>query len=149
MNKKVKNATPLKYDDIQFKSKLEVKAYQLFKESGFSPEYEKHTYEVWKGRKFNVPCYDCHNDRKQHKDVWSLNEYKTQSIKYTPDFTFMSGNTFIVVEIKGFANDRYPYVKKLFRSWLEDNIPQSIFLEIHNKKQLVAAVDIIKNINNQ
>lgn len=146
MNKKVKNATPLEYDGIHFKSQLEVKAYKALQEEGFNPEYEKHTYEIWKGRKFTVPCYDMHNNRKLHKDTWELNEYKAQSIKYTPDFTFSVGDTFIVMEIKGFANDRYPYVKKLFRTWLEENIPQSVFFEIHNVKQLRAAVEIIKNI---
>ena len=147
LNKKVKNATPLFYDGIHFKSILEVDTYKMLQDEGFNPKYEKHTYEVWKGRRFNVPCYDFHNNRKLHKNVWELNKYKAQSIKYTPDFTFYAGDTFIVVEVKGYANDRYPYVKKLFRTWLDENIPDSMFFEIHNKRQLKAAVDIIKNIN--
>lgn len=147
MNKKVKNATPLFYDNIQFKSTLEVTAYKALKEEGFNPQYEKHTYEVWEGRKFSVPCYDMHNNRKLHRDAWELNSYKAQSIKYTPDFTFTVGNTFIIIEVKGYANERYAYVKKLFRSWLDDNCPDSAFFEIHNKRQLNAAIDIIKNIN--
>lgn len=142
-NLKVRNATPLVFEGIEFKSKLEVEAYRLLREEGFLPEYEKHTYEVWKGGKFSVPCYDFHHDRKQHRDVWGLNRYRTQSIKYTPDFTFMSGNVFIVMEIKGYANDRYPYIKKLFRRWLDANIPKSMFLEIHNRRQLDAAIKII------
>lgn len=145
MNKKIKNATPLECDGIQFRSKLEVKTYQALKEEGFNPEYEKHTYEVWKGRKFKVPCYDLHNNRKLHKDTWELNEYKVQSIKYTPDFTFHINDTLIVIEVKGFANDRYPYIKKLFRTWLEENTPNSIFFEIHTQKQLRTAIEIIKN----
>ena len=149
-NKKVKNATPLFYDGITFKSKIEVAAYKAFKENGFNPQYEKHTYEVWKGRKFNVPCYDMHNNRKLHHDTWELNNYKTQSIKYTPDFTFSINNTNIIVEVKGYANDRYPYVKKLFRTWLEENQPNSMFFEVHNQKQLRAAIDIIKKfLNNE
>lgn len=144
MNKKVKNATPLLYDNIQFKSKIEVAAYKALKSEGFNPQYEKHTYEVWEGRKFNVPCYDVHNNRKLHHDTWELNSYKTQSIKYTPDFTFKVNNTLIIFEIKGHPNDRYPYIKKLFRAWLEENEPQSIFFEVHNQKQLKAAIEIIK-----
>lgn len=149
MNKKVKNATPLLYDGIQFKSKLEVETYRALKEEGFSPEYEKNTYEVWKGRKFLVPCYDMHNNRKLHKNVWELNQYKVQSIKYTPDITFKIESTLIIIEVKGFANDRYPYVKKLFRTWLENNYPQSVFFEIHNKKQLKAAIEIIRKYKNE
>ena len=149
MNKKVKNATPLLYDNIQFKSTLEVTAYKALKQEEFNPQYEQHTYEVWKGRKFSVPCYDLHNNRKLHKDTWELNNYKVQGIKYTPDFTFTVGDVFIIMEVKGYANDRYPYVKKLFRSWLEENIPQSIFFEVHNRKQLMAAIEIIKQIKLQ
>lgn len=119
-------------------------AYKALKAEGFNPQYEKHTYEVWKGRKFNVPCYDLHNNRKLHKDIWELNSYKLQSIKYTPDFTFKVNDTLIIFEVKGFANNRYPYIKKLFRAWLEENEPQSIFFEVHNQKQLRAAIEIIK-----
>lgn len=148
MNKKVKNATPLSYDGIQFKSILEVDTYKRLQEEGYVPEYEKHTYEVWEGRRFSVPCYDFHNNRKLHKNKWELNTYKAQSIKYTPDFTFYAGDTFIVVEVKGFANDRYPYVKKLFRTWLDDNMPESMFFEIHNRRQLDSAIEIIKQQSN-
>jgi hypothetical protein len=50
----------------------------------------------------------------------------------------------IVIEVKGYANDRYPYQKKLFLKYLEDHHPNSAFFEIHNKKQLKAAIDVIK-----
>lgn len=149
-NKKVINATPYEYNGISFKSKLEVNTYKLLQQEGFNPEYEKHTYEVWKGRRFNVPCYDLHNNRKLHKNTWEANEYKAQSIKYTPDFTFTiidSNNNpiFIAVEAKGQPNDVYPYKKKLFRAYLDDNIPNSMFFEVHNLKQLKSAIQIIKS----
>jgi hypothetical protein len=48
------------------------------------------------------------------------------------------------VEAKGKQNDVYPYKKKLFREWLEENAPHSMFFEIHNQKQLKAAIDVIK-----
>jgi hypothetical protein len=54
-----------------------------------------------------------------------------------------------VVEVKGYSNDRYPYQKKLFFRWLEDNNPNSAFFEIHNKKQLKEAIDIIKKFSEQ
>lgn len=146
MNKKVKNASPKFYDGIQFKSTLEVKAYKVLIENGYNPEYEKHTYEVWKGRSFKVPCYDFHNNRKLHKNMWELNKYKAQSIKYTPDFVFFACDTLIFLEVKGYQNERYPYVKKLFREWLENNEPNSIFFEVHNTKQLNAALEIINSI---
>ena len=83
-------------------------------------------------------------DRKEHKNVWGLNNYKIIGVKYTPDFTFNIGDRLIVIEIKGFSNDRYPYQKKLFFKWLEDNTPNSAFFEIHNMKQLKQALEILK-----
>ena len=77
-------------------------------------------------------------------EVWGLNRYKIISLKYTPDFVFSIGDKLIVIEIKGYSNDRYPYQKKLFFKWLEDNHPDSAFFEIHNNKQLKAAIEIIK-----
>lgn len=149
-NKKVKNATECSYNGINFKSELEKKSYIMLQSEGFNPEYEARTFNVLDGKKFSVPCYDVHNDRKLKRNVWGKNDYKSQSIKYTPDFTFYindpsGAEIMIVVECKGFPNDRYIYVKKLFRKWLEDNSPHSMFFEVHNQKQLKSAIEIIKN----
>lgn len=151
-NKKVKNASGCVHDNIVFKSNLEGDAYLMLKEAGFKPEYEKKTFHVWQGKKFSVPCYDQHKDRKLKKNVWGINGYKPIDIKYTPDFIFyVSGSSgdeiMVVFEAKGFPNDRYAYVKKMFRSYLEDKYPHSMFFEVHNKKQIKAAIEIIKSIN--
>lgn len=148
-NKKVKNAKSHEYDGILFKSGLEVDAYKVFVSEGFNPEYEKHTYQLQETQFFPTPYYTVYKDRKLHKNVWGLNQYKVQGIKYTPDFVFDIDDTMVIVEIKGFANDRYPYQKKLFFKWLKENKPDSVFFEIHNKKQLSAAVEVIKRINNE
>lgn len=152
-NKKIKNARECIYNGIKFKSELEKKSYMILENEGLKPEYEQHTFHVLEGKRYSVPFYDVHNNRKLKKNVWGKNEYKTQAIKYTPDFVcYYPSNEgilrMIVIEAKGYANDRYPYVKKMFLSWLERNAPHSMFFEIHNQKQLKAAIEIIKN-NNQ
>jgi hypothetical protein len=114
--------------------------------AGFNPKYEERTYVLQETKLFPTQHYAPFKDRKLHKEVWGLNKYKTISIKYTPDFEFMVDDLLIIIEIKGKANDRYPYQKKLFFKWLEDHQPDSAFFEIHNKKQLKAAIEIIKNI---
>lgn len=144
-NKKVINATPHHYDGIDFKSGLEVSAYKALTEGGFNPEYEKHTYVLQETKLFPTLHYAPYKDRKLHKEVWGLNRYKIISLKYTPDFVFTIGDKLIVIEIKGYSNDRYPYQKKLFFKWLEDNSPNSAFFEIHNNRQLKAAMEIIKS----
>lgn len=145
-NRKIKNAKKHEYDGIMFKSGLEVEAYKAFVKEDFNPEYEKHTYVLQESKLFPTLHYAPFRDRKTHENVWGLNKYKIISLKYTPDFVFTINDKLIVVEVKGFANDRYPYQKKLFFKWLEDNHPDSAFFEIHNKRQLNAAVEVIKNI---
>lgn len=150
-NKKIKNARKHVYNGIEFNSGLEVTAYKLLNEADMNPKYEPCTFNVLEGKKFSIPCYDMHNDRKLKKDVWGLNSYKTQGIKYTPDFVFYINDTYgaekmIVMEVKGFPNDRYAYVKKMFLTHLEKYYPESMFFEVHNQKQLKAAIEVIKSI---
>lgn len=145
-NKKVKHANPHEYNGIDFKSQLEIDTYIALVSEGFNPEYEKTTYHLTKSKRFSIPIYDFHGDRKLHKKVWGLNLYKVQDIKYTPDFTFKINGIDVFVEAKGYPTEKYLYQKKLFFEWLEKNNPDSAFFEIHNKKQLNEAVEIIKNI---
>jgi hypothetical protein len=147
-NLKVRNARKHVYEGITFKSGLEVEAYKAFMNEGFNPEYEKHSYVLQESKLFPTLHYAPFKDRKLHKLVWGLNKYKIISLKYTPDFVFTIGDKLIVVEVKGYSNDRYPYQKKLFFKWLEEHNPNSAFFEIHNQKQLKAAIEIIKNISN-
>lgn len=150
-NKKIKNAKVCIYEGIRFKSDLEVESYKILKAEGFRPEYEQYSFHLWKGKKFSIPCYDMHKDRKSHRNVWGINSYKPVDIRYKPDFVFFIQQDFdirtmIVIECKGYANDRWPYVKKLFLRYLEDNVPESIFFEVHNQKQLKQAIEVIKSI---
>ena len=147
-NKKVINATECSYDGIDFKSKLEVACYIALKEAGFEPEYEKHTYKVSETKLYPTPNYTVYRDRKLHKDVWGRNPYKVLGVRFTPDFVFTIGDKTIIVEAKGYSNETYSYRKKLFFKWLEDNCPNSAFFEVHNKKQLKAAIEVIKTIDN-
>lgn len=150
-NKKIKNASENIYEGIEFKSKLERSCYVLLKEAGFNPQYESKSFHIWEGQRFTVPCYDTHNDRKLKRTIWGINNYKPKDIQYTPDFIFFitdssGAERMIVIEAKGYANDRYVYVKKMFRGWLEKNNPQSAFFEVHNQKQIKSAIEIIKTL---
>ena len=143
MNRKVKNATPRVYMGIHFRSNLEVETYKALKEAGLEPEYEKHRFILQDTKHFKVYQYIPFWDRKAHKDTWGLFPYKTLSIKYTPDFVIKRDDTVFIIECKGYQNDRYNYQKRLFMTYLEKNIPDSVFMEIHNAKQLKQAIEII------
>lgn len=142
-NKKIINASPLEYDGISFKSKLEKMAYQTLKEQGFPVLYEPKKFIIWKGFRPNVPFYNKDASTRMLK----MDNKKVIDISYTPDLMFEYNNHLIIIEMKGFENNTYPLKKKIFRKWLESNYPNSIYFEIFTKKQLLQAVDIIKNLD--
>lgn len=142
-NKKIINASPLEYDGISFKSKLEKMAYQTLKEQGFPVLYEPRKFIIWEGFRPNVPFYNKDASTRMLK----MDSKKVIDISYTPDLMFEYNNHHIIIEMKGFENNTYPLKKKIFRKWLESNYPNSIYFEIFTKKQLLQAIDIIKNLN--
>lgn len=145
VNKKIKNASPLEYDGIQFKSKLEKMIYQTLKENSLPVEYEPHKFIIWEGFRPSVPFYD--KDKKTR--LLKLENKKIIDITYTPDFVFNYNGYLIVLEAKGLENDRFYLKKKMFRKWLEINQPKSIYFEIYTKRQLLQAINIIKQLNPQ
>ena len=140
MNRRILNATPFTYNGINFRSKTEVMVYKTLLEQGFSPKYEEETFCYWEGRRPTVPFYDLGRDRHLH-----LNMKKLVGSHYTPDFTFMYGDTKIIIEVKGYANDIYPLKRKLFRAYLESLDYPVIFAEIYTKRQLLEFIEKIKN----
>lgn len=137
-NKKIKNATKKEYNGIQFKSLVEVSVYKHLLSLGLNPEYEKNKYVIWQGFKPQIPFY---NQNKKKELV--LQDKKIIDITYTPDFTFKYKSIFVILEIKGFENDTFPIKKKMFRNYLEVNLPNAIFFEVRTIKQLKHALKIV------
>ena len=119
-NKKIKNATPNTYNEIHYRSKLETDCAKFFEDSKIPVEYEKHTYEL-------IP-----------KRVYLGEVFKP--VTYTPDFV---GESFIV-ECKGFPNDRWPVIKKLFIQYLETNHVNKKFFEIGSVSELKRAMILLQ-----
>lgn len=158
MNKKIRNATVNNYNNIQFKSKLEKLIYNILTEKGFNPKYEFKTYLLWEGFTPVTPLYDKESDS-QHKKrqqllnikdpkVLTLKNTKIIGIRYTPDFYFKYNNLHIYIEAKGKENDVFYIKKKMFVKYL-DNLNKnqgikSLFFIIYTKKQLLQAIEIIK-----
>lgn len=141
-NTKIKNATPTRFNGIEFKSKLEVSVYKTLLVAGFKPDYEKLKFTLWEGYKPTVPFY---TKSKKTREL-ELDDTKIRGITYTPDFTFRYKDYLIIVEVKGKENDVYPYKRKLFRKWLEINCPKSVFFEIFTKRNTETAIKIIKQL---
>ena len=146
-NKKVKNATTVVYDDIEFKSKLEVRTYKELLEQGFKPEYEHIAFTLAESFYPKSSCYDRHYDRSVKEKIFGLNTTKVPAITYTPDFTFTHKDKLVVIECKGKENDVFPLKKKLFRKWMDSYYRLTgvviLYFEIHSLKELKECIDIV------
>jgi len=120
-NKKVKNATPLEYDNISFKSKLEMYCYKLFKEKSIPVEYENVKFQIL--------------------EPFSYNGEKIRGMTFLPDFV---GDTFIV-ECKGFMNDAFPLRWKIFKHYLYINKLRYTLYLPRNKKDVETVVQKVVN----
>lgn len=150
-NKKVKNATKIEYNNIQFKSIFERDCYILLEQEGFNFEYETKKIVLLSG--FYPPdslkVYDLYKPRLQRR-IFGLNTHKILDITYTPDFYLQKNGTEIYIEAKGNPNDTYPLKKKMFLEYLRKQSEITgktfIFFEPHSKKQLREAIKIIKEL---
>jgi hypothetical protein len=141
-NRKIKNATPIKDHNINFRSHVEAMVYTTLVSEGFSPQYESHKFVLWGGFKPTVPFY---TRDKRKRTV--LNLKKLIDITYTPDFYMEYKGLKIIIEAKGMANDVFPYKFKMFRGYIEE-LPDKedyMIFEVFTKKQLLEFIEIIKN----
>lgn len=139
-NKKIKNATSVTVDGIKFKSKFESKVYEVLKEKEFEPKYEPWKFTIFRGFIPTVPFYDKNNKT----GLLKFNKKKLIDITYTPDFICEYNGITIILEVKGKVNDVFPIKRKLFRYYLETWKIPVMFFEIYSKKQLLQAIEIIK-----
>lgn len=147
MNKKIKNATPVSSEGIAFKSKAEQYAYRWLTELGFKPLYEPEKFVISEGFYPEVLFID----RKKKNGSWAtnINRKKVLQATYTPDFIFMYEGVKVIVEVKGIENDVFPLKKKLFRKHLETLDYPVVYIEAFSKRQLMEAIDIMKNYVNK
>lgn len=153
-NKKIRNATVCQTGNITFKSQLEKTVYNCLLQEGFNPQYEPKTFTLIDPFESTTPFYDKETDtqfkkRREAGDTTPKMLVKkgnaVQGIRYTPDFYFRYGKLDVYIEAKGMENDVFYIKKKLFRRWLDMQPGYSIYFEIYTKKQLLQAIQIIKD----
>lgn len=156
-NKKIRNATQVKVGNITFKSTLEKTVYTCLQEQGFNPQYEPKTFTLIDPFEAKTPFYDKETDTQFNKRKDSgdnspkklvKKSNKIQGIRYTPDFYFKYGNLHVFIESKGVENDCFYLKKKLFLRYLNMQPEDSIYFEVYSKKQLLQAIDILKEYEN-
>lgn len=149
---KIKNAKRklIYYNDIGFRSALEISHYKALVAAGFNPQYEKHTFLLFLGHYPKTARLVGPINKKGKKVGFNFIDKKIQNITYTPDFYFKHKEYDIYIETKGFSTDTYILKRKLFLGLLEVNnslqCKQSIFFEPHSKKDLLECIKIINDL---
>lgn len=159
MNKKIRNATQSISGGITFKSKLEKSIYDTLLEQGFNPKYEPITFVIWEGFRPTIPYYD--RETNYQRDVRLAasggssakmlvrKKARILNVQYTPDFYFKYNDLNVYIEAKGIENDVFYLKKKMFIKYLDDLYlekgEKSIYFEVYTRKQLLQAIEIIKN----
>lgn len=160
VNKKIRNATQSSLGKLTFKSQLEKSIYNTLLQQGFTPQYEPITFTLWDGFSPITPYYDKETDKQKIKRISEgVNTCpskilihkvgKVVGIRYTPDFYFNYNGLDVYIEAKGIENDIFYIKKKMFIKYLDDVLVntgrKSIYFEVYTKKQLLQAIEIIKD----
>lgn len=160
VNKKIRNATQSSLGKLTFKSQLEKSIYNTLLQQGFTPQYEPVTFTLWDGFIPITPYYDKETDKQKIKrlsdgintcpsKILIQKVGKVVGIRYTPDFYFNYNGLDVYIEAKGIENDIFYIKKKMFIKYLDDILVntgrRSIYFEVYTKKQLLQAIEIIKD----
>lgn len=143
-NKKIKNATPVEYNGIHFRSKSEKSFYVKLVAAGFNPEYETQTFVIWEGFR---PSHPWLLDGVPQVLKSGATE-KLMDWKYTPDFVIKVGDYTAYLEVKGKGNDIHPYKRKLFLKYIE-SCNNSIYIEVHTVKGLEKTIKYLTDLKNK
>ena len=129
------------YDGIKFASGLEVYMYKALKKAKIKAKYEGKTFEIVSGFDFINPCYARAANGKG--DFKQRGGKKILPIKYTPDFV---SDTFII-ECKGRANESFPMRWKMFKKYVNDNLPHVTLYKPQNQKECDKVIELINERN--
>ena len=135
MNKKIKNAQKITLDGITFRSKLESRVYELFKEASIKVSYEPGSIILQEKMKLSNVIYIGRKGR----------ETSLRKIEYTPDFVLERKGRLYIIECKGYANDAYPLKKKLVLKTLEDRGKPITFIEIRTIAEAKELINQLKH----
>ena len=141
INKKVRNATPLTYNGIAFKSKLEVYCYKKLKEAKLDFTYEGVTFELMPSFTFDNDSFELY--KLQGNKYFGPQRPHIRAITYTPDFV---GEGW-VIETKGNPNETFPIKFKLFKRLLMQTHANMDIYVPRNQKQIDEVIAIIKTKN--
>ena len=108
-NKKIKGAKEVVFEDIKFKSRLEMACYKKFQEAGLNFSYEPEKVILWEGFKpSSIQIYSPKRaGRGSYRGNLELQEKKLLNVTYTPDFVVTKDKSSLLTplsRIKPFIN---------------------------------------------
>jgi len=142
-NSKVRNATPLKYYGIQFKSRLELYTYKKLRDANIKFGYENHTFQLIDKFTYDGKSMELFKKKGQKQFDW-LNP-NIRGMTYTPDFCNLRRKW--IIECKGFATDSFKLKWKIFKRYMTKNHPGFTLYVPRNQKQVDIVVQHIKDNN--
>ena len=131
-------ANKTQIDGIKFASQLEAFTYKQLKLAGLEFDYEPRSYEIYP--KFVYPGETWEQVGKK-PDLENKQLKTILPITYTPDFVAKDESW--VIECKGFANDRFPYVWKMFKHRLTKGKKMPALFVPKNQKQVLFSIQRI------
>jgi hypothetical protein len=140
-NVKIKNAQKIIYEDINFKSKLELFTYKKLIECGITDfKYEGYKFNLVEPFKFELDCYEVKKDKS-----FDIVNDNIRAMTYLPDFTRINDNLEgWIMEVKGYNNDSFPLKWKLFKQHLINNKYNVTIYKPNNQMNVMKAVELIK-----
>lgn len=131
-------ANKTQIDGIKFASQLEAFTYKQLKLAGLEFDYEPRSYEIYP--KFVYPGETWEQVGKK-PDLENKQLKTILPITYTPDFVAKDESW--IIECKGFANDRFPYVWKMFKHRLTKGKKMPALFVPKNQKQVLFSIQRI------
>jgi hypothetical protein len=136
-------AKKIKYDGINFSSGLERYMYMSLKKAKIKAHYEGQSYTLIEG--FNFPIESHERQSNGKGDFTNRGGKRILPITYTPDFI---GEDFII-ECKGRANESFPIRWKLFKRYVNDNMPKITLYKPQNQSECDKVIQLILAKRNQ
>lgn len=146
-NKKIKNATFVEYDNIKFRSKLELRMYKELQSKGADFQYEPFAITLEDKFVSQVPFYIRKSSKKKKYGFTNVAPTTFRPITYTPDFVFKVDDKTILLEVKGFENNTYPLKRKLILkklTELNNNGSNYVFAQVKTLNELN---ELLKQLN--
>lgn len=131
------------YDGISFDSGLEMYTYKQLEKTNLNWEYNPESFLL---KPKDVRTFDVW--KKTPKNPYHVIKTKNnQQIVYTTDFVIYSGkpaDIVHIIECKGYVNERFTVVVKLFYTWAIENLPylENFFMP-HSQKTVDETIKMI------